>query len=342
MMDRLLPPHKLLNAKICTALILVVFLAGSKPTQGQFYEEFADSNFSANPSWLGETGKFIINSQRELQLNAPAASGSALLRTPSFAVHQGRWEFHGRMDFNPSSANLLDLYLMATDSAPHQSGLGYGIRLGGTNDNIEFIRCVNGTTTRLASWANSWLNKESNPFGIKVERYPGGIWYCYADTSNSGSGAASWIWLGSVIDHTITRSSHVVLRPVYTSTRSKLFTFRKIIVGGALMPDSVPPKVTGFQFVTENTLHVIFSEPLDTLHAAASMVLQHPSPLSCGGFRWNSDTVLEIQYTGTVPKEVRLPLRLSGLQDRSGLAVDTVLDLLINDYRAGRLRISEL
>lgn len=341
MKDRLRLPGKPLVPKTCTAMLLIVFLAGSKLTQGQFYEDFADSNFTANPSWLGETGKFIINSQRELQLNAPAANGSALLRTPSLAVHQGRWEFHGRMDFNPSSVNLLDLYLMATDTAPHQSGLGYGIRLGGTNDNIEFIRCVNGTTTRLASWANGWMNKESNPFGIKVERYTGGLWYCYADTSNSGSGSASWIWLGSVTDNTITRSSHVVLRPVYTSTRSKLFSFQKITVSGTLMPDSVPPKVTGFQFVTENILHVMFSEPLDTPHAAASMVLQHPSSLSCSGYRWNSDSVLEIQYAGAVPKERRLPLRLRGLQDRSGLAMDTVLDLLLNDYRTGRLRISE-
>ncbi|MFM7699516.1 MAG: hypothetical protein ACKO7V_01850, partial [Bacteroidota bacterium] len=106
MKDSLRLPSKPLIPKTCTAMLLIVFLTGIKLTQGQFYEDFADSNFTANPSWLGETGKFIINSQRELQLNAPAANGSALLRTPSLAVHQGRWEFHGRMDFNPSSVNL--------------------------------------------------------------------------------------------------------------------------------------------------------------------------------------------------------------------------------------------
>jgi hypothetical protein len=332
---------KTLISKTCIAIYLAVYLSGPMPSFGQFYEDFADSNFTTNPTWLGDTAKFIVNSQRELQLNAAANSGSALLRTPSFAVHQGRWEFYGRMDFNPSSVNLLELYLMATDSAPHLSGSGYGIRLGGPNDNIEFIRCINGTITRLASWANGWLNKEINPFAIKVERYTGGIWYCYADTSNSVPGTTSWIWLGTVTDNTIRQSSQVVLRPVYTSTRSRLFNFKRITVSGTLMPDSVPPYVNGFQFVSANTLNVIFSEPLDTLHASSNMAIQHHISMSCNGYRWKNDTVLEILYSGTIPREQWLPLRLSGLQDRSGLPLDTVLELLLNEYRPGRVRISE-
>jgi len=325
----------------CLPVVVWAVLAWSIPSQGQFYEDFADSNFTVNPAWVGETGKFIVNSRRELQLNAPAVSGSALLRTPSVAVHQGCWEFHGSMAFNPSSVNLLDLYLMATDTAPNLSGQGYLVRLGGTNDNIEFHRSQNGSTTRLGSWGNGWLNKEINNFAIKVERYANGIWYCYADTNASGAGPASWIWLGSVTDNTITRSSYVVLRPVYTSTRSKLFSFRKISVIGTIMPDSVAPYVLNYQFVTESKLSILFSEPIDTLHAALALVMQHPAGLTCTRHRWRNDTMLDIDYSGPFPLEQRLALGLRGLQDHSGLPLDTILEVLRNQYRAGRVRISE-
>jgi hypothetical protein len=316
-------------------------MARSIPAHGQFYEDFADSNFTINPAWGGDTAKFMVNSRRELQLNAAPVSGSALLATRSVAVHQGRWEFRGCMAFNPSSVNLLDLLLMATDTSANLGGQGYLIRLGGASDNIEFIRYRNGIITRLGSWGNGWLNRDTNYFAIKIERYSGGMWYCYMDTAASGLGPSSWIWLGSVTDNTYTQTSYVALRPLYTSTRSKLFTFRHVSVTGTLMPDSIPPYITSAQFVTENKLNINFSEPIDTLHASHAMEIQQPSGLISSGHRWNNDTVLEIEYALPFPREQLLPLRLSGLRDRSGLLLDTLLGLLRNDYRAGRVRISE-
>jgi len=319
-----------------------LFLAGQLQTTAQFVDLFADSNFTQNPTWWGDTGVFVVNAQRALQLNAPAVSGTACLMTRSRAMHQGLWEIKLNMDFNPSSVNLLEVYLTATDSQPAIRGQGYLLRLGGSLDNIEFYKYQQGTRTRIGSLAPGLLQRELNPISIKVQRFQGGLWYFWADSSATPAPLPSWQWLGTLTDHSITRSEYFGIAPIYTSTRSKLFSFRSFEVQGGPVPDTLPPRLLEWFFDNPRRMVWKFSEPMDTGTGTTGLQVLQPAELPAAAPSWISDTVLAVNYVTDYPGEHLYSLRITGLKDLSGLVVDTLVAAYRNIYRPGRLLLSEI
>ena len=69
----------------------------------QVNDNFSDGNFTANPTWLGDTTKFIVNSSFQLQLNAPAITDTAYISTISNRLDSTEWQFWVKLDFSPST-----------------------------------------------------------------------------------------------------------------------------------------------------------------------------------------------------------------------------------------------
>ena len=102
-------------------------------SQTNWGENFSDSNFTANPIWVGDTALFSLNAAKELQLDAPAVSATAYLATQSQSSLEAMWEFKLRMAFNPSTSNYAKVFLMG--NTPNLGGAlqWYNLRLcGGT------------------------------------------------------------------------------------------------------------------------------------------------------------------------------------------------------------------
>ena len=59
-------------------LVLLVILQ----VNAQFSDDFSDGEFVTNPSWFGQTDRFIID-QGELRLNAPQENGDSYLSVVS-------------------------------------------------------------------------------------------------------------------------------------------------------------------------------------------------------------------------------------------------------------------
>ncbi|NNF01415.1 MAG: hypothetical protein HKN22_01905 [Bacteroidia bacterium] len=125
-------------------IILLPFFA-----EAQLIDDFSDGDFSANPSWTGDTGLFQVNTSNQLQLNDIAA-GQAQIRTPYSPANldNTEWIFYIRQSFSPSGNNNSRVYLTSDQADLSASLNGYFLQFGeaGSNDAIELFY-QNGTSS---------------------------------------------------------------------------------------------------------------------------------------------------------------------------------------------------
>lgn len=151
-------------------------------------------NFSSKlTNWLGDTALFEIDSTQQLQLNAPAVANSAFLWRNSFAVFNAEWLFFVRMDFNPFASNYTLVHLMSEEEEN-----GYYVKLGGGEDVISLYKRGNGSSTKIISGTEGFLDVDSVGVVVKVLRDSIGNWELWADTSLSNI----FLFLGDTLDDT--------------------------------------------------------------------------------------------------------------------------------------------
>jgi hypothetical protein len=118
---------------------IFLFFCAFYSAKGQFSEHFDDGNFTNAPGWHGDSSSFEIASGM-LHLKARPEKGEAMLTTPSQTVRGARWTFEVRMDFNPSSQNYVDVYIVSDSKNLHKPLNGYFVRIGYTGDNVSLYR----------------------------------------------------------------------------------------------------------------------------------------------------------------------------------------------------------
>ena len=74
-------------------------------TQAQVNDDFSDGDFINNPTWIGTTADFEVNTNKELQLSASAAGKSYLSTSSTFLVGNVEWQFRIKQTFSPSDNN---------------------------------------------------------------------------------------------------------------------------------------------------------------------------------------------------------------------------------------------
>src|SRR5262245_45473762 len=116
----------LLNAYVCTA---------------QFTDNFSDGDLSSNPVWSSDNmaNWTVVGSQ--LRSNSATASSSFSIVTPSSTATDAQWEFFVNLQFNTSSTNYVDVFLMSELADLTAAGNnGYFVRIGGTPDEISLYK----------------------------------------------------------------------------------------------------------------------------------------------------------------------------------------------------------
>ncbi len=131
--------------------------------QAQVNDKFSDGNFTANPIWMGDTSKFIVNSNFQLQLNAPAITDTASISTVSNRLDSTEWQFWVKLDFAPSTSNQLRTYLSSDSMNLKKTSNGYFIQMGtsGSNDSIEFFKQVANVKTKIAGGLKGHCGKNT-------------------------------------------------------------------------------------------------------------------------------------------------------------------------------------
>ncbi len=209
----------------------------AQPSFAQITDNFSDGNLSANPTWVGETTEFTVNTAGELQLNAPAGGTSTLAvagNIPDSAI----WSLNFRMAFAASPTNLLRIYLLA-DRADLTQANGYFIEIGenGTTDALRFFRQNGATRTPLASGPASFAGTDPVNIRLRMKRTRTGAWECSAAQGTDALSAqftATDATLGGGPDR------FFGFHCVYTDTRKTAYFFDNISILPDL-PDTAPP-----------------------------------------------------------------------------------------------------
>lgn len=242
-------------------LHVVIFLLLIPRFYGQFADDFTDGDFTTGNLWAGDDAKFIVNGSGELQLSAPSETSDAYLAIACPAIENAEWEFFVRMDFNPSSSNYTQIFLVS-DSDDLRNGLnGYFVYIGGTTDEISLFRQTGNTRTRIIQGVAGSVNTSPVNVRIRVSRDIAGNWELFRDTSLTGV----FVSEGSVFDDAHLYSSFFGVYCDYTATRSEHFYFDDFIVTGQPYTDLIAPEFVSLTVTSQNTIDLLFNEALDEI-----------------------------------------------------------------------------
>lgn len=294
---------------------------GSAQSQNQvFTDDFSDLNFSANPTWVGETGNFKIDSANQrLQLFAPAVSDESHLVTTSNAIENGIWEFRVFMDFNPSSSNRALVYLVSDQANLEDPLNGYYVMLGNTSDEVSLYRQDGTSSSEIIDGADDLLDVSAPEVLVRVTRDSVGNWELLTDTSLS----ATYQLQGTATDTTHLNAAYFGVFCDYTSTRSDKFFFDDFSVSGTPISDKDAPELDSLNVVSNNQLQLFFNETLDPTAAQAisnysvSPGIGNPNSavLSGGGQE------VTLSFATPFTNGNSYTLSLSGIADTSGNSI---------------------
>lgn len=244
-----------MHRKIVTFLICIVPLW----LFAQFTDDFSDGNFTQNPSWLGNTDKFIIENQM-LRLNDNQA-GQAYLATESQVMNDTQWEFWVRLAFTPSNNNHPRIYLVSDNSDLSAPLNGYYIRIGkdGTdNKRLYFFKQTGDIHTEIMAGTTNLATQTNNRIRIKATRDQLGNWEFFADPT----GQFFYIPQGSVFDDQHIQTQWFGVKCRYTVSNASNFYFDDFYAGD-IIPDNQIPEVTDVTALAGNTVEVTFSKAIE-------------------------------------------------------------------------------
>lgn len=247
--------------------LLFLLLLCTKLTFAQLNDNFADGDFTNNPTWGGNTTYFTINANGQLQSNGPnSGAQNFYLSTPNALAKNAVWEFFFQLNFDPTTANFPRVYLVSNQADLSGALQGYFFQVGetGATDGFHLYR-QNGTSTSqiITGAAKPRGNTNLVTARIRITRDDNGKWELYSDVN----GGTNYTLEGTVTDNNYTTTTHFGVNCRYTTgSRFNQFIFDNFNITD-LIPDVTPPKVTAVKSLDAKTLEVTFDEPLNATSA---------------------------------------------------------------------------
>lgn len=284
---------------------------------GQFQDNFNDGDFSNNPIWQGDMSNFIVNTNNELQLNAPS-SGTSQLFSNVPTADSTVWEFYVRLDFAPSNSNRLKVYLNANNSDFSSALNGYFVQVGetGSDDAIELHRQSGTTTTLLIRGTDGAVASDPAMAKIRVIRDNASNWQLWADYS----GGTNYVLEGTATDNAHISGQYFGVQCTYTSTRKDKFFFDDIWIN-PLFTDNMPPAVVQVEATSATTLQLTFDEPITSASAEnINNYLVNNSISNPASAQYDAATPPTVQLTFSTPfvNNQTYQITISNIEDMVG------------------------
>lgn len=301
-------------------ILCVLVLISSLISKAQFSDNFTDGNFTANPVWVGGIADWTVNTSLQLQSNNLVLNSTYYLSTASTLATSAQWEFYVNIDFNPSSANYIDVFVTASASdLTLNATSGYFIRIGNTDDEISLYRKdASGTVTKIIDGVNGVLNTSSNLMKIKLIRNAANQWTLFRDLTGTGSTYTSE---GVVTDATFITSTFFGFLVKQSTASFFQKHFIDDIIASVFVPDVTPPQIVSATALTINTVDVLFNEPLDltTSQLAANYSANNGIGVPTSAVRDAINTSLvHLTFAGNFPNGGNNILTINGVKDLSG------------------------
>ncbi|MDP4636513.1 MAG: lamin tail domain-containing protein [Crocinitomicaceae bacterium] len=230
----------------------------------QVLDDFADGEFSSNPTWTGNSNVFIVNSSQQLQLNNVNAATSYLSIPHGLSNLQNHeWHFWLKQNFSPSSSNFGKVYLSADNNDLNLVQNGYYLQFGEANatDAIRLFKLENGISTLLCSGMDGQI-ANSFTVGIKVVLTSSNVWELYADLS----GGMNYGLQGSFTDLNVLTGTTFGYLCTYTASNATKFFLDDVFIGSPIL-DVQPPQLLQATAISSSQMDALFNEALSASSA---------------------------------------------------------------------------
>lgn len=249
------------------SLLLLFALALPARAQTSVVDDFTDGNFTANPTWSGETAKWTVTARagnNALTLNGAAAADTAQLVTPS-NVSYGTWQIRYYFDFNQTTSNGARIYLVSNSANLRGPLQGYYLQIGtNNNDEVRLVRQDGDTRTPIGNVVAASAIGDNGYIDMAATRDGAGNWTVnVSSVTNTNPSTTGTI---TASDATFTASSYFGVWSKHSTTANKAQAFDNVNVSGTTgPPDTTPPSVTASSYnQAANTFAVTFSEAVQT------------------------------------------------------------------------------
>ncbi|RWU08318.1 lamin tail domain-containing protein [Pedobacter chitinilyticus] len=320
--------------------LLFLLLLCTKLTFAQLNDNFADGDFTNNPTWGGNTTYFTINANGQLQSNGPnSGAQNFYLSTPNALAKNAVWEFFFQLNFDPTTANFPRVYLVSNQADLSGALQGYFFQVGetGATDGFHLYR-QNGTSTSqiITGAAKPRGNTNLVTARIRITRDDNGKWELYSDVN----GGTNYTLEGTVTDNNYTTTTHFGVNCRYTTgSRFNQFIFDNFNITD-LIPDVTPPKVTAVKSLDAKTLEVTFDEPLNMVSAQtiANYSLSNGRGNPISATMGSANNIVNLIYTNNFTSGP-YTLTVSNVADTKGNAITTPIAaqfIYVEPYTAKR------
>ncbi|MCU0446184.1 MAG: lamin tail domain-containing protein [Microscillaceae bacterium] len=282
---------------------------------GQVNDDFSDGNFSANPTWSGDMGSFVVDNGALRSNGANVANSRIYLSTANTLFANTEWNFLLDLRFNPTNTTYVRVYLASNQADVKGNLNGYFIQIGQTNaDFIRFFRQDGATTTQIFTGSTS-LGSGNIRVRIRVTRLQSGEWEIFSDAS----GGQNWVSEGApFIENTYTNTAFLGINCTYaTASRFNQYFFDDFRVL-PLIIDTEPPSLQSLKVLNVNQLQISFSEAVEL--ASAQNLLNYVVDNQIGN---PSAAVLDIldkknvilTFATDFPSQIQCTLTAQAIQD---------------------------
>ncbi|MBK8701670.1 MAG: lamin tail domain-containing protein [Saprospiraceae bacterium] len=322
--------------------VFLLFLLFLGVTNAQVVDNFDDGELATNPTWVGDTGSFIVDGDKKLRLNA-ATEGSSHLSTAFNYPDSFELNFEVKLEFSPSGTNFCRLYFLSTSPGPSPA-TSYFIQIGenGSADALRIYRVLNGTESLLASGTDGTMATDPAQARLNIIYRQNGSFTVSADYNQDGI-------YDEVVSFTdpgiaVSEAQYFGIQCVYTATRKDKFVFDNFEVK-SYSADVIPPLVVSAAIENSRRVNINFNEKMDA--ATAGNINQY----NVSGLGSPSSVTLQASgLTATLDFDFDLKtseinrLALTGLKDVSGnLMRDTTLKLIYYTLpKPGEIILSEI
>lgn len=236
----------------------------------QLVENFEDMEFHHTPNWNGDTTSWQVNNA-SLKSNHTLANSQFYLSTASKIAQNTQWKANVDLQFNPSSANYVDIYLISDqENLKEKNKNGYFVRLGGTKDEISLYKTVAGKETVVIDGQDGILNKSQNTIALKVTCDSNFNWKLERNLSTIRT---EWVSEGSNHDFMEVETKWFgILVTQSTASFFQKHSFSQLEVT-RMMKDTTPPRVVEKQLENERLI-IRFNEEVDPLWVQKSQAFE--------------------------------------------------------------------
>jgi len=297
---------------------------------GQFADDFSDGDFTANPTWEGIPGDFIVNTDSALQLSNQSPSGSDVSflasQFGSTTLDDKEWQFWIKQSFSGSANNNGQVWLACNETNPTTvASEGYFLQFGelGSDDAIELFYSNSGLTTSVCRGVDAFI-AGSFEFRVRVRRDAAGVWAVDIDEN----GGYEFLPHASGTNTTLSSTDHLGVVCKYTSSNAEKFYFDDFYFGDYIL-DETAPQVLSVNVVSDTEVDVQFSEAVD--QATAESLINYSADGGLGNpsavLRDGADqSLVHLTFATQFTNGTTYNLTISNVEDLAGNMVVAVTE----------------